>query len=107
LIVVLEGSGFAHALAGYRVRSEPTWDNREIGDLRGAVARGDAMLFEATGAAEADQPVGAETVQERLDKLLTFLDAIEAGKRMLFRRDVQLQHFVDVRLLRERQPQAQ
>jgi hypothetical protein len=98
LLVVLEGPGFAHALAGYRVRSEPPWENRGLGDLRGAVARGDAELFEATGAVESSAPVGAET--ERRDKQLDFTDAIAAARRMLARNDSQLKHFVDVRALR-------
>ncbi|HWM91924.1 MAG TPA: hypothetical protein VN493_14255 [Thermoanaerobaculia bacterium] len=101
LIVVVEGPGFAHALAGYRVRGEPTWDNRGIGDLRGALARRDAVLFEATGAVEADEPVGAEIAGERRGKLLDFLDAIAAATRMLARPDVNLKHFIDVRTLRE------
>jgi len=100
LIVVVAGPEFAHALAGYRVRGEPAWDNRSIGDLRGAVARRDAVLFEATGAVEADAPVGAETAGERHGKLLAFMDAIEAARRMLTGSDVNLKHFVDVRALR-------
>jgi hypothetical protein len=101
LIVVVASADFAHALAGYRVSGEPTWDNRSMGDLRGALARRDAVLFEATGAVEADAPVGAETAGERRGKLLTFVDAIAAGERMLARSDVDLKHFVDVRALRE------
>ena len=101
LIVVVESSGFAHAVAGYRVRGEPTWDNRSIGDLRGAVARRDAVLFEATGAIEADEPVGAETTGERRGKLLDFMDAVTAATRMLARSDVNLKHFVDVLSLRQ------
>ena len=100
LVVVLEGPGFTHALAGYRVRGEPAWDNRGIGDLRGALARRDAVLFEATGAVEADSPVGAERAEERQGKLLSFGDAREAARRMLMKDDVCLKHFVDVRALR-------
>lgn len=102
LIVVVEGHGFSHALAGYRVRGEPTWDNRGIGNLRGALARRDAVLFEATGAVEADAPVGAETAGERRGKLLHFMDAITAAGRMIARADLNLKHFIDVRALRER-----
>lgn len=101
LIVIIVGPGFAHALAGYRVRGEPTWETRSIGDLRGAVARRDAVLFEATGAVEADEPVGSETSEERADKLLNFMDAIKVAERMLLRSDVSLKHFVDVRALRD------
>jgi hypothetical protein len=102
LVVVLEGPGFAHALAGYRARGEPAWDNRGIGDLRGALARRDAVLFEATGAAEAEAPVGAETAEERVGKLLGFMDATAAAARMLEQPDVRLKHFVDIRALRAR-----
>ena len=97
LIVILEGPGFAHALAGYRVRGEPSWTNSGLSDLRGAVARHDALLFEATGAFAADAPVGAETANERVDKTLKFSDSIIAAARMLQHRDVTLKHFVDVR----------
>jgi hypothetical protein len=102
LIVVLEGPAFAHALVGYRVLGEPVWDTGTIGDLRGAHARRDAVLFEATGAIEADAPVGAETAEERRGKLLDFMDATTAAARMLASSDVALKHFVDVRALRER-----
>jgi hypothetical protein len=100
LIVVLEGPGFSHALAGYRVRGEPIWDNRGMGDLRGAVARRDALLFEATGAVHSDRPVGAENPEERITKVLSFEDARKAGEKMLKKDEVRLKHFVDVRALR-------
>lgn len=100
LLVVLEGDGFAHALAGYRVRSSPAWDGQTIGDLRGAVSLGDAVLVEATGITEADSPVGAETATDRRGKLLVFSDAQAAATRMLGRADVRLRHFVDVAAVR-------
>lgn len=100
LVVVLKGPKFTHALAGYRVHGEPAWENRGIGDLRGAVGRGDAVLFESTGAVEADEPVGAEMEGERLNKLLNFADAEKAARRMLMNSDVTLNHFVDVCALR-------
>jgi hypothetical protein len=100
LLVVLEGDGFAHALVGYRVRSSPAWDSQTIGDLRGAVRLGDAVLVEATGVTEADSPVAAETAAERRGKLLAFSDAQAAATRMLVRADVSLRHFVDVAAVR-------
>lgn len=106
LMVVVEGNGFAHALAGYRVHGEPEWDSRGIDDLLGAVARRDAVLFEATGVAEADQPVGAETIEERRGKLLGFKDAEEAATRIFKRRDIRLRHFIDVRSLRADESRA-
>jgi hypothetical protein len=106
LVVVLEPPGSAHALAGYRVRGEPPWEGQGIGDLRGAVARGDAVLFEATGVTEADEPVGAEPPDARVEKLLGFMDARDAAARMLARSDMRLKHFVDVRSLRAQESQA-
>jgi hypothetical protein len=100
LLVVLDGDGFAHALAGYRVRGSPAWDSNTIGDLRGAVTLGDVVLVEATGATEADSPVGAETAADRSGKLLAFSDAQAAATRMLTRADVRLRHFVDVAAVR-------
>jgi hypothetical protein len=102
LLVVLEGPEFAHALAGYRVPGEPSWEHRGVSDLRGAVARRDAVLFEATGAVEADEPVGDEAPAERRGKLIaSFEDAKRAAERMLMRGDVHLRHFVDIRQQRE------
>ena len=100
LLVVLEGDGFAHALAGYRVRSSPASEGQTIGDLRGALALGDAVLVETTGITEADSPVGAETPAERREKLLVFSDAQTAATRMLARADIRLRHFVDVPAVR-------
>jgi hypothetical protein len=102
LIVVLEGPDFAHALAGYRVHGEPSWDTKDIGDLRGALARRDAVLFEVTGAVEADSPVVAEEGAEgRHDKLLTLMDARETAERLIRRNDVSLRHYLDVLAQRE------
>jgi hypothetical protein len=101
LLAIVAGPGFTHVLAGYRVRGEPAWDSVGLGDLRGALARRDAVLFETTGAVEADEPVGAETAGERRGKLLDFEDARAAAQRMLARTDLNLVHFVDIRALRE------
>jgi hypothetical protein len=100
LLIVLEGPGYSHALAGYRVRGAPTWDNGGLGDLRGAVTVGDAVLFEATGAVHSDRPVGAESAEERKGKVLSFGDARLAAERMLMKSEVRLKHFVDVRDMR-------
>ena len=97
LVVVLEGPGFAHALAGYRALDEPALVRPEIGDLRRAIGLGDAVFFEATGAAEAEAPVGAELPQERRDKLLDFMDAKAAAARMLDRQDLKIRCFLDAR----------
>ena len=107
LVLVVAGEDFAHALAGYRVLGEPGWENRGIGDVLGAEARGDAVFFEATGMASTDHPVAAETPEERRGKMLSFTDAQAAGRRMLRRSDISLRYFIDVRLLRQNEPPAQ
>jgi hypothetical protein len=81
------------------VKGEPPLDDPSIADVRAAVVRGDIVLFEATGACEADEPVGAEQPGERVEKLLIYDDAVITAKRML-QRDVALTHFVDVTVLR-------
>jgi hypothetical protein len=81
LIAIVEGPEFAHALAGYRVFGEPTWENRGMDDLQGALARRDAVLYEPTGVAEVDEPVAAETADERSGKSLSFMDAEAAAIR--------------------------
>jgi hypothetical protein len=103
LIVIVEGSAFAHALIGYRVLGEPPWKHRGIDDLYGALARRDALLYEATGVLEADEPVAAETSEERQGKLLSLMDAEAAANRIIERADIRLRHFLDVQLLRESQ----
>lgn len=100
IIVVIDGPGFSHALAGYRVMGEPATDVKGLGDLRGAVARHDAELFEVTGAVESDAPVTAEELEGRREKLLSVLDARAAAERMLRRNDITIRHFIDVRAMR-------
>lgn len=98
LIVVLETDRYLHALAGYRVSGAPGWAGAPgLGDLRAAVALADVVLFEATGAAESDRPVAAETEQERRhgEKMLDFTTAREVAERMI-RSEVRLRFAVDV-----------
>jgi hypothetical protein len=97
LIVVLERMQAAHALVGYRLRDTPVTRHATIGDLKNAIGQGDAVLFEPTGAVESERPVGAETPRERYGKLVTWADAVEAGRRMVIQSDVRLKHLVDVR----------
>jgi hypothetical protein len=103
LLVILEGNGFAHALVGYRAPNEPAWEGPTIGTLRRAVNQGDAVLFESTGAVEADAPVGAELASERSERLLIYADAKAAATRMLMDDTVRLKHFLDVRDSRKNQ----
>ncbi len=79
LVVVVGAQGFAHALAGYRVRGEPPWDQDSVGDLKAAVTRGGAVLYEATGVLESDHPVGAEEASRRINGTLGFEDARDAA----------------------------
>jgi len=96
LVAVLKGANFVHAIVGYRAPNEPEWEGRTIGDLRRAVEYGDAVFFEATGAIEADAPVGAETQAERSGRVLSFTEAKEAAKRMVKKPKIRLIHLLDV-----------
>ena len=100
VIAILKGRDFRHALAGYRALDEPVWSSTTMGDLRRGVGLGDAVLFEATGAVEAQQPVGAETHQERRDKLLDFSTARMAAVRMIGSEEIQLEYLLDVQSTR-------
>jgi hypothetical protein len=100
VLVVVDGPGYAHALVGARAPGEPAWRNPEHGDVRRALSFGDVVLFEPTGALEAEVPVGAETELERHDKLLDFVSAKLAATRMVERADIRIRHVLDVRSLR-------
>jgi len=100
VIAILKGRDFRHALAGYRALDEPIWSSTTMGDLRRGVGLGDAVLFEATGAVEAQQAVGAETHQERRDKLLDFSTARMAAVRMIGSEEIQLEYLLDVQSTR-------
>jgi hypothetical protein len=109
VIVIVESTRldyrFAHALVGYFAPGEVNWDRPPVlGELRAAVHRGDAVFFEATGAVEAEKPVGEETEQERRDgeKTVDFTIAKESAERMLVRDDIALKHVIDVTVLRGR-----
>lgn len=67
VVAVFEGDGFAHALAGYWAPDEPQHPplTTDIGTIRGALRRGDLVLFEATGVAQSETSVGAESDQDR------------------------------------------
>jgi hypothetical protein len=101
VLIVIDGPGFAHALIGVRMPGEPNWVAPSLGDLRRAVALGDAIFFEPTGAAETSVPAAAETELERRDKILDFSNARAAAARMIDRTDIQVRHAIDVRALRQ------
>ncbi len=101
-VIVVESSIGNHALTGYVTLDAVVGESpMDLGELRGAISRGEIVVFETTGAFQAiSRPVvAAEIPQERLEggKMLDFRTAIIAGRRMLFRDDVKLRHFVDVR----------
>ncbi len=99
VIVVVDGPGFAHALAGYRAFNEPPLSARAgLSDLRGALARGDLVLFEPTGAVQSPTPVSVETEQERreADKMLQFMTAKQVAQRLIGRNDTAIRYIVDV-----------
>jgi hypothetical protein len=103
LVVIVELGRSAHALVGYRARDERAWHGRTgLGDLRRVTELEDAVLFEATGALEADRPVGVEPAGSRRDGMLDFADARAAAVEILRRDDTRLRSFIDVRAIRER-----
>ena len=77
-----------------------TWDGApSLGALRGAVRRGELVLFETTGAVEVrGRTVAAETEAERKEgsDMLDYRTAKSAAARLLDG-DIELQHFIDVR----------
>jgi len=94
----------AHAIAGYITQNAVLGTSpMTLGDLRGAITRGEIVLFETTGAVEArGRTVGAETEAERKEggNFLDYQTAKNVAKRLLFRNDIKLKHFVDVQLIR-------
>ena len=104
VILVIRSSRGAHAMTGYLAPDAVTRDaSTDIGDIRGALRRGELVLFETTGAVEVrGQTVGAETEAERREggDMLDYQTAKNAATRLMFQSDIELQHFVDVRKLR-------
>jgi hypothetical protein len=98
VIVLLDRGRYGHALAGYRAPMAPGWAAAPaLGDLRAAVDLQDLVLFEATGAVESEQPVGAESNDERRQggRTLDFVTARQAAERMI-QSDVTLRAAVDL-----------
>lgn len=98
VIVLLVKGADGHALVGYRAINAAEWPSSPTkGDLLAALDLQDLVLFEATGAVESEQPVGAETLDERRlgARTLDFATARQAAERLL-RSDMQLQAAVDI-----------
>jgi len=105
VIVVLDGPGFAHALVGYWAPDEPNeHQSLDLGTIRGAQMRGDLVLFESTGVAHSEKPVGGETEEERRftdDRKLDFSTAKKAARVLLEASDIRLRFLVDLHMLRK------
>jgi hypothetical protein len=103
-VIVVRTGGGAHAVAAYVTQDAVLGASAmTLGDLRGAINRGEIVAFETTGAVEArGRTVGAETDAERKegDSMLDYRTAKNAGRRLLLRNDVELKHFVDVQQTR-------
>jgi len=100
MVIVVRIAHNAHAIAGYVTRDAllPTSPLR-LGDLRGAMNRGEIVVFETTGAVEArGRTVGAETEDERKEggNLLDYQTAKNAAKRLVFNDNIELVHCLDV-----------
>jgi hypothetical protein len=107
VVVVIRNARGAHAVAGYLAPDAVTWDEPPtLGDLRGAMNRGEIVLFETTGAVEVrGRTVAAETESERKEggDMLDYRTAKSAATRLILQSDLEMQHFVDVHQLRQRQ----
>jgi hypothetical protein len=85
----------AHALAGSWQKNRTGMPLiRDCATIQQAVRQGDLLLFEATGAARAQQSVAGE--QRGLDSFLTFDKAREAALRLLERPDVSVDFLLDI-----------
>jgi hypothetical protein len=106
IVVVTRSDRGAHALSGYLAPDHVAWDGSPtLGDLRGALKRGEVVLFETTGAVEVrGRTVAAETKMERLESnnMLDYRTAKMAAERLLFSDGIELQYFIDVFQLRHR-----
>ncbi len=107
VIVITRSSRGAHALTGYLAPDAVTWDSPpRTGDIRAALKRGELTLFETTGAVEVrGGTVAAETGAERKEggDMLDYRTAKNAATRLILESDIELQHFVNIRQLRQLQ----
>src|SRR5262249_48696044 len=105
-VIVVRTPRGAHAVAAYMTDDAVLPETSvTIGDLRGAMNRGEIVVFETTGAVEArGRTVGAETEQERKEgnSMLDYRTAKSAAQRLLVTNDIELKHFIDVQQLRRR-----
>jgi hypothetical protein len=81
-----QGKSRAHSLVGYVPPSGFSLPAQpRLEDLRAAVDHQDVILLESTGFLESEEPVGAETIEERRigDKMLDFLTAKQSAERLV------------------------
>jgi hypothetical protein len=81
-----EGKSRAHSLVGYLPPSGLALpEEAALEDLRAALDHEDAIFLESTGFLESEQPVGAETAEERLSggNVLDFVTARQAAERLI------------------------
>lgn len=93
-----QGKSRAHSLVGYVPPSGFSLPAQpRLEDLRAAVDHQDVILLESTGFLESEQPVGAETIEERRigDKMLDFLTAKQSAERLV-KSDIALRFVVDL-----------
>jgi hypothetical protein len=104
VIIVVGTTRGAHAITAYVTHDAILGeDPLSLGDVRGAVNRGEIVPFETTGAVEArGRQVGAETETEREEgaNMLDYQTAKNAAKRLLLQNDIELKHCVDVQKIR-------
>ena len=96
IIEIVDRPTYSHALIGVRGPSEPVWVSPGRGDLVRAMTLGDVVFFDPTGAVEAEEPVAAETKEERQDKLLDFSVARLSAERLLINPDSNVRHIIDI-----------
>jgi hypothetical protein len=81
-----QGKSRAHSLVGYVPPSGFSLPAQpRLEDLRAAVDHQDVILLESTGFLESEQPVAAETIEERRigGKMLDFLTAKQSAERLV------------------------
>ncbi len=105
VVIVVDTAHGAHALGGYKAPDAiESADPVSLGDLRGAITRGEVVVFEATGAvaAKLHPTVAAETEAERREgnEKLDYQTAKAAAERLIRQNDVRLRHYLDVQQVR-------
>ena len=98
VIAILARPDLSHALVGYKAPAAARWpDAPGIGDLRGTVVLGELVLFEPTGVAENETPVGGELPQERREGSRTLeFDVAKSAAERLINSPIELRYVLEV-----------